>query len=68
MLEVVADRIGMSLEQLMGSIKEGVLAMAVTVGLQLVQQMMEGEVDQIVGTKGRHNPRRIAVRHGTAWL
>ncbi|MGB9879952.1 MAG: IS256 family transposase [Anaerolineae bacterium] len=65
LLEAVADRIGIGLQQLMGSIKEGLLAMAVAVGLQVMQRMMEEEVDQIVGTKGKHNSARKTVRHGS---
>lgn len=65
MLETVASRVGVALEQLMGSIKEGLLAMAVTVGLQVMHQMMEEEVNQVVGAKGKHNPGREAVRHGS---
>lgn len=64
LVEAVASRIGIAVEQLMGSIKEGLLAMCVGVGLQVMQQMMQEEVDQVVGTKGKHNPGREAVRHG----
>ncbi|MEW6049115.1 MAG: IS256 family transposase, partial [Bacillota bacterium] len=64
LLEAVASRIGVAVEQLMGSIKEGLLAMCVGVGLQFMHQMMEEEVNEVVGAKGKHNAGRQAVRHG----
>ncbi len=63
-LGAVADRIGLAVENLAGSIKDGLLAVCVTVGLEVMRQMMEEEVDQVVGVKGRHNTGRKAVRHG----
>jgi transposase-like protein len=40
------------------------LALSVGVGLGVVHELMELEVDEIVGAKGKHNPSRVAVRHG----
>jgi putative transposase len=34
-------------------------------GLQLLQAMLAADVDRLVGPKGRHNPDRAAVRHGS---
>lgn len=42
----------------------GLLALAVRLGLQTLQQLMGAEVDILVGPKGQHNPSRTAVRHG----
>jgi len=42
----------------------GLLALAVRLGLQTLQQLMVAEVDTLVGPKGQHNPSRTAVRHG----
>jgi transposase-like protein len=36
----------------------------VGVGLGVVHQLMELEVDEVVGPKGKHNPDRTAKRHG----
>lgn len=40
------------------------LALSVGVGLGVLAGLMEEEVDEVVGPKGRHNPERSAVRHG----
>ena len=34
------------------------------VGLGVVHELMEAEVDEVVGPKGKHNPDRTAMRHG----
>src|SRR5581483_3307149 len=46
------------------SAKEGLLAWSVGVGLGVLAELMEEEVDDVVGAKGKHNPERTAVRHG----
>ncbi|QKI82604.1 IS256 family transposase [Kroppenstedtia eburnea] len=58
------DTIQLSLTQIMESAKEGLLALAVQTGLQVFQAMMQEEVTQLAGPKGKHNPNRKAVRHG----
>ena len=40
------------------------LALSVGVGLGVLSELMEEEVDDVVGPKGKHNAERIAVRHG----
>ena len=45
--------------------EEGLLALSVRVGLQVLPQMMAAKVNQLAGPKGRHDPQRQAVRHGT---
>jgi len=42
----------------------GVLALALRLGLQTLQEMLAVEVDALVGPKGQHNARRTGVRHG----
>ena len=53
-----------ALGELVGAAKEGLLALSVGVGLGVLAELMEGEVDEVVGPKGRHEPARTAVRHG----
>jgi transposase-like protein len=53
-----------ALGELVGSAKEGLLALSVGVGLGVLAELMEDEVCEVVGPKGEHNPDRIAVRHG----
>jgi len=53
-----------TLGELVGAAREGLLALSVGVGLGVVHELMELEVDEVVGPKGKHNPDRAAVRHG----
>ena len=47
------------------ALREGLLALAVGAGLQVMAAMMEEDVTGLCGPKGRHDPDRTAVRHGT---
>jgi putative transposase len=53
-----------ALGELAGAAKEGLLALSVGVGLGVLHELMEAEVDEVVGPKGRHICDRAAVRHG----
>ena len=53
-----------ALGELVGAAREGLLALSVGVGLGVVHELMELEVDEVVGPKGKHNAGRVAVRHG----
>ena len=53
-----------ALGELVGAAREGLLALSVGLGLSVVHQLMEREVDEVVGPKGKHNPDRTAKRHG----
>lgn len=44
---------------------EGLLALAVSAGLQVMGALMDADVTALAGPRGRHNPGRAAVRHGT---
>ena len=57
-------RIQEALGELVGAAREGLLALSVGVGLGVVHELMELEVDEVVGVKGKHDPGRVAVRHG----
>ena len=61
---VLSERVQEALGQLVGAAKEGLLALSVGVGLGVLSELMEEEVDEVVGPKGEHNPGRSAVRHG----
>jgi hypothetical protein len=50
--------------QLLGAAKEGLLVLSVEVGLGVLRELLEEEVEQIVGPKGRWNRDRTAVRYG----
>jgi putative transposase len=53
-----------ALGELVGAAREGLLALSVGVGLRVVHELMEAEVSEIVGPKGKHDPDRAAKRHG----
>src|SRR5204863_918828 len=53
-----------ALGELVGAAREGLLALSVGLGLGVVHELMEAEVDEVVGPKGKHNPDRAAKRHG----
>jgi hypothetical protein len=45
--------------------REGLLALSVAAGMAVMQAMFEEEIEQACGPRGRHDPGRAAVRHGT---
>jgi len=53
-----------ALGELVGAAREGLLALSVGVGLGVVHELMELEVDEVVGPKGKHDPGRVGKRHG----
>jgi putative transposase len=53
-----------ALGELVGAAREGLLALSVGVGLGVVHELMELEVDEVVGPKGKHDPDRVGKRHG----
>jgi len=57
-------RVQEALGELVSSAKEELLALSVGVGLGVLAELMEEEVDEVVGAKGKHNLERSAVRHG----
>ena len=61
---VLPERMQEALGQLVGAAKEGLLSLSVAVGLGVLSSMMEEEVDDVVGPKGKWNRERTAVRHG----
>jgi putative transposase len=63
-VEELPERVREALGELAGAAKEGLLALSVGVGLGVLHELMEVEVDEVVGPKGRHDPGRSAVRHG----
>ena len=61
---VLPPRVQEALGELVGVAREGLLALSVGVGLGVLAELMEEEVDEVVGPKGRHDAGRVAVRHG----
>lgn len=61
---VVPAEVLVSLGQIAESAKEGLLALAVGAGMQVMHAMMDADVAVLVGPKGKHVTDRAAVRHG----
>jgi putative transposase len=56
--------VSVALAEIAESAKEGLLALAVGAGLQVMGTLMEESVVALAGPKHKHNPDRVAVRHG----
>ena len=61
---VLPERVQEALGQLVGAAREGLLALSVEVGLGVLGELLEQEVGELVGPKGKWNRERTAVRHG----
>src|SRR5436305_7234627 len=61
---VLPLRVQEALGELVDAAREGLLALSVGVGLGVLAELMEEEVDEVVGAKGKHDRDRAAVRHG----
>ena len=60
----VPDTVSVALAELAGELREGLLALAVGAGLQVLAAMMDEDVTAACGPKGRHDRARNATRHG----
>jgi putative transposase len=61
----VPDAVTIAMGEIAEDMREGLLALAVGAGLQLLGSLMEADVAAACGPRGRHDPERTAVRHGT---
>ena len=62
---VLPEAVHVAMVEIGGAVKEGLLALAVATGLQVMTTMMEESVIALAGPKGHHQPDRSAVRHGS---
>jgi hypothetical protein len=62
---VLPEQVTIALAQLAGAAHEGLLALAVGTGLGVLGSLLDADVERLAGPRGRHNPQRAAVRHGT---
>jgi putative transposase len=62
---VLPEHVTVAVAELASAAREGLLALAVGTGLGVLHSLLEADVDRLVGPKGRHQPNRAAVRHGT---
>ena len=63
--EQLAGRLDGHLARFAEHMREGLLAASVAVGLDVMAELMEAEVTDLAGPKGKHNPARTAKRHGS---
>ena len=59
------EAVTVTLAELAGSLREGLLALAVGAGLQVMDALIDESVTALAGPKFKQDPDRTAVRHGT---
>jgi putative transposase len=70
-IDAVANALGapasvtVAIGEVVADVREGLLAMAVGTGLQVMAVMMNDDVTAACGPKGKHDPDRVATRHGS---
>jgi len=60
----VPASVSVAMDEIAADMREGLLALAVGAGLQVMQSLMEADVAEVCGPRSKHNPERSAVRHG----
>jgi putative transposase len=63
-VSTIPERVSVAMSEIAANMQEGLLALAVGAGLQVMQALMEADVTDLAGPKGRHDEARTAVRHG----
>ena len=58
------EHVNVAMAEIAGSMQEGLLALAVGAGLQVMAALMQADVTALAGVKGKHDIDRTAVRHG----
>ena len=59
------DTVTVAIAELAGELEEGLLAFVVGTGLKVLDVVLESEATALAGERGRHDPERTAVRHGS---
>jgi putative transposase len=60
----IPERVSVAMSEIAENMQEGLLALAVGAGLQVMQALMEADVTTLAGPMSRHDSARTAVRHG----
>lgn len=63
--EWLAGRADEHLAAFAAHMTQGLLACSTALGLEVMVELMELEVTELAGPKGKHNPARTAMRHGS---
>jgi transposase-like protein len=61
----LVDKLDGELELFAARMHEGLMAAALAVGLEVFAELLEANVVEVAGPKGKHNAGRSAVRHGS---
>jgi putative transposase len=59
------EEIALAMSDIASAAREGLLAMRVAAGMAVMAVMFEAEITEACGPNGKHNPDRVAVRHGS---
>jgi len=62
---IVPGQVVVSMTEIAGAAKEGLLALAVGTGMQVMAAMFDEDVTRLCGPDGKHNPDRAGYRHGS---
>jgi len=60
----VPEQVSVAMGEIAENMSEGLLALAVGAGLQVMGALMDADVTALAGPRGRHDPARSASRHG----
>ena len=58
------EQASVAMDEIAADMREGLLALAVGAGLQVMGQLMEADVSAVCGPRGKHDADRVATRHG----
>jgi putative transposase len=61
----VPEQVVVSMAEIAESAREGLLALAVSTGLQVMTAMFAEDVERLCGLEGKHNADRAGYRHGS---
>jgi putative transposase len=61
----LAGRVDEHLAVFAAHMTQGLLAASTAVGLEVMDELMAVEVTELAGPKGKHDPARVAMRHGS---
>jgi len=61
----VPEHVNVVMAEVAADMREGLLALAVGAGLQVMTALMDADVTALAGPRGKHNVERVAVRHGS---
>lgn len=62
--ERLAGKVSEQLELFASEMRQGLLAASVAIGLEVMGELVDAEVTEVAGAKGKHDPNRSVYRHG----